>query len=692
MRIKGGHLQDALPLWRNPIAEKNGMVIAMLSLIIDNENNLVWADTEAQRLLGLPESGDKQGIIRVFGSLPLYHRIEQESFNYRWAGQLKVVLADGTRGNFHGRASWVTNERWVFNQIFFEGSLLDTGLSGAADSDAEEFAVQPAQLRKVYEISTSINSNLDFQSICVDVTMKAAELIGADRSLLYNVTDQNIGVFATWNMTEQQRNLFCMVDFKHGIIKNCLRHRSPVLVPAYSVHPDWIPEIYESLRFESFILYPLYAGQRLVGVLALFRREALRFGDRHLMLLQMISNQMAIAVLNAQTYSDMRNITNNLERELGLKASQLRVSELALIRKSNELAAVFDAITDALFVMDGNFVIREINQAGLGFAKVSNSIGLIGRSYCDVVGRRYNCGNCYLRQTLDFGLPQTVEIEVDDRVFTVTTYPVLDEEGRTNQVVCALRDVTIVRKKGAELIQSQKMQAVGTLAAGVAHEIRNPLGAISNYVYILEDQLLPQLVKNSASDTPEIRETISGIRRLVERCETVIRNLLDFSRDKAPNISTFFLRDVIDQILLLVGKTAQKKKVGIIVHGGNSVQVTSDTGAMQHILFNLVLNAIDAIESGGTVNLRYAADKDGFSIIVEDDGNGIEREHLDKIFNPFFTTKAPDRGTGLGLYLVYNEVKRLGGTITVESASGGPTKFTVHFMADGKGEEDNGKR
>lgn len=664
----------------------------MLSLIFDNENQLSWADQAAQEALGLPPAGDAGPLVRVFGINPLYQRIEQASFNYRWSGQLTVNMPDGSSMQLQGRASWVTNERWVFNQVLLEGELVPINAEWSASGESDQFALRSDQLRKVYEISTSINSNLDFQSICADVTRKAAELVGADRSLLYNVTEKEIGVFATWNMAERQRRLFSMVDFQHGIIKNCLRHRSPVLVPAYSSHPDWIPEIYQALDFESFILYPLYAGQRLVGVLALFQQKPLQFGDRHLMLLQMISNQMAIAVLNAQTYSDMRHITMNLERELGFKSSQLRISELALIRKSNELAAVFDAITDALFVVDGNFTILEVNQAGLAFASGEHLSQLIGRSYCDIVGRRYDCGLCYLRQTLDSSSPQTVEIESEDRVFTVTTYPVLDEEGRANQVVCSLRDVSIVRKKGAELIQSQKMQAVGILAAGVAHEIRNPLGAISNYVYILEDQLLPKAIVAEPEEKSEIRAVIGGIRRLVERSETVIRNLLDFSRDKAPNISGFLLRDVIDQILLLVGKTAQKKKVQIRVTGSEAVQVTSDSGAMQHILFNLVLNAIDAIEDGGTVEIRYSSSDSGFMVVVEDDGTGICREHMDKIFNPFFTTKGPDRGTGLGLYLVYNEVKRLGGTIAVESASGGPTRFTVRFEQAGKGERNDEKR
>jgi polar amino acid transport system substrate-binding protein len=141
-----------------------------------------------------------------------------------------------------------------------------------------------------------------------------------------------------------------------------------------------------------------------------------------------------------------------------------------------------------------------------------------------------------------------------------------------------------------------------------------------------------------------------------------------------------------------VGKTAQKKKVEIFVLGDPNATVTSDTGAMQHILFNLVLNAIDAIESGGVIEVRYSSDESGFWLVVEDNGSGIAREHMEKIFNPFFTTKAPDRGPGLGLYLVYNEVRRLGGTISVESVLGGPTKFTVQFLTGGKEDNDNGKR
>lgn len=645
-----------------------------LQFIINSSNQLIWLNEAARTALGYPAQEEPPGVRKIFGVAQPYQRIEKEAFNFRWTGQLPLFLSDGTGRVFTGRGKWVTNELCVFNQIFLAGRIPADSETIAEESHEEMPVLQTAELRKVYEISSSINSSLDFQSICADVTRKAAELVGADRSLLYNVTDQAVGVFSTWNMTAPQRALFSMVDFRHGIIKNCLKARSPVLVPAYSLHVDWIPEIYAALNFESFILFPLYAGERLVGVLALFKTEALYFGDRHLMLLQMISNQMAIAVLNAQTYSDMRSITINLERELGLKNSQLQISELALIRKSNELAAVFDALTDALFVMDSNFAILEVNQAGTVLVGEAGHSSLIGRIYCDVVGRHFDCRRCYLRQTLESGLPQSLDLDVEDRIFTVTTYPVLDEAGRVSQVVCALRDVTLVRRKGADLIQAQKMQAIGTLAAGVAHEIRNPLGAISNYVYLLEDRMTGEA---GEANREEVHDALRGIRRLINRSEAVIRNLLDFSREKAPLLSVFRMKDVVEQILLLVGKTAQKKKVVIRVAGDSDLQVKSDSGAMQHILFNLVINAIDAVNEAGDVEISYSRRGSGFLLSVSDSGSGIPVENIDKIFHPFFTTKGPDRGTGLGLYLVYNEVKRLGGNVSVESAPGGPTRFNV---------------
>ncbi len=523
--------------------------------------------------------------------------------------------------------------------------------------------------------------------------MKAAELIGADRSLLYSVNNMQIGVFATWNMTEDEKALFKLVDMEHGVIKNCLRNMAPVLVPVYSQHPDWIPEIFEALDFESFILYPLLAQKQLVGVLALFGVEPLKFDDKDLMLLQMISNQMAIAVLNAQVYSEIRSLNKHLEEEVCLKVHELRISELQLIRKNNELEAIFHSITDILVVVNDSMRILDINQAARSYFVIDDKKHILGRKYCEVFCHTKSCKNysvaaeccmkrgewcneCYLASSLVTGKPVVAETDIGNRVYTISVYPILDETDKVVKAVCLLRDITLTKRKSEELIQYQKMQAVGQLAAGVAHEIRNPLGAISNYVYILEDWLRELEADHVAVDA-DIKNTFGSIKKLVERSENVIRNLLDFSRSKSNEITTFTFCDVIDQILMLVNKTAQRNKILINIQGMQDMQVKTDCSALQHILFNLVVNAIDALPNGGEINIKYEIEDEFLVFRVSDNGIGMSHDEMEKIYNPFYTTKAPDRGTGLGLYVVYNLIEQLRGSIIVDSTPTVGTVFTV---------------
>ena len=117
----------------------------MLSLIFDNENQLIWSDKAAQDILGLPVAGDACQLMRVFGINSLYQQIEQSAFNYRWAGQLPVHLPDGRQMQLQGRASWVTNERWVFNQVLLEGNLLPADIEWKEHDDVDQFALRPDQ-------------------------------------------------------------------------------------------------------------------------------------------------------------------------------------------------------------------------------------------------------------------------------------------------------------------------------------------------------------------------------------------------------------------------------------------------------------------------------------------------------------------------------------------------------------------
>ena len=681
------------------LSHEVGAIITMITYemesivcVIDSEDCVVVANNKACHSFGITAGSGQEQLRSIFRVPSLYGLLAQQSLHYHWRGELEVDIPGGRR-IFRGKAKYISGYKCVYNQLLLIGDIFPAPNEEPIVHDAINFS--EGQFRKVYEIAATINSNLDFQSICHEITIKAAELVGADRSLLYSVEDAQIGVFASWNMSAAQVDLFRLVDMEHGVIKNCLRNMAPVLVPYYRDHPDWIPEIYEGLVFDSFILFPLLAQKQLVGVLALFGNRPMQFDDKTLMLLQMISNQMAIAVLNAQVYSEIRNLNKHLEEEVHLKGNQLRISELQLLRKSNEQEAIFNSITDILVVLDSSLRIIDINQTALHHYGMSDKKGILTRRFCDVschgkycreawnlhcqvANSHGDCDSCLLVGVFVSGKPNSIEIDINDRIYMTSMYPIFDEAGQVAKAVCLLKDVTLVKRRSGELVQSEKMQAVGQLAAGVAHEIRNPLGAISNYIYIVEDWFA-QIEGQGFAVEEDIKQAFTAIKKLVERSETVIRGLLDFSREKPNEISTFFVKDVLDQILILVGKTAQKKKVVLEVLGIAPLKIKSDSNALQHILFNLLINAIDALPDGGQVTIVYGLEGEQFSLKVIDNGQGIRKEDLGKIYNPFYTTKAPHKGTGLGLYIAYNLVQQLSGKITVDSTPGVQTVFTVRL-------------
>ena len=662
-------------------------------IILDQDNCILLANNYAKALYGITTLPvELEQLVNVFGGVDLYHSIAQLAFNYHWHGILPVNSAQGMEYKMSFRAKFVPDEKCVVHHLLLIGTVsCDPAVSIREEGNG---VIDQAQFRDLCEISMTINSNHDFQNICNEVTMRAAKLIGADRSLLYSVNDSHIGVFATWNMTDEEKNLFYLVDMEHGVIKNCLRNMAPVLVHCYSQHIDWIPEIYDALNFESFILYPLLAQKQLVGVLALFGTEPMKFNDQHIMLLQMISTPMAIALINAQMYSEIQRLNKHLEQEVSLKVNELRISELQLIRKNNELEAIFHSITDILIVVDEYMRIIEINEAAIIFYGFEDKRSLLGKKYCDKncaqkMCRLSECGihcvktefgscneHCYLKDTIQSGKPVMTEINVGKKVYMISVYPIFDEDMKAIKAVCFMRDTTFTKRKNEELIQHQKMLAIGQLAAGVAHEIRNPLGAISNYTYILEEWL-ERLQEQDVLIDADIHNAFTAIKKLVERSENVIRNLLDFSRINANEITTSRFDNIMEKILMLVGKTAQRNNVRILTIGAPDVTVRTDSNALQHILFNLVFNAIDALPDGGEIEVKVNQDSDWVIFQVSDNGSGIKQEDLEKVFNPFYTTKAPDRGTGLGLYVVYNLVQQLRGSISVESQLGIGTAFTV---------------
>jgi len=224
-----------------------------------------------------------------------------------------------------------------------------------------------------------------------------------------------------------------------------------------------------------------------------------------------------------------------------------------------------------------------------------------------------------------------------------------------------------------QLIQSEKMNALGQLSASVAHEINNPLAGVLVYA-----KLLSRKISAGTSDRTETLATLTKMEDAVNYCARIVRSLLDFARQTEPVLKPVAVSDILDQVMTLVGHQAQIKRIQVVRKETPPVPlVMADFSQIQQVFVNLVVNAIQATSEGGKLTITTSAEDGRVRINFEDTGVGIPPENMQKLFTPFFTTKTEVKGVGLGLSVSYGIVERHGGKIEVQSEVGKGSTFTV---------------
>jgi two-component system, NtrC family, sensor kinase len=221
------------------------------------------------------------------------------------------------------------------------------------------------------------------------------------------------------------------------------------------------------------------------------------------------------------------------------------------------------------------------------------------------------------------------------------------------------------------LVRAEKLASVGRLAAGIAHEVGNPLAAIANYAEVLRRRGVD----------PEI---VQALEREADRIDTIVRGLLDYARPSEA------ARDSIDLTALVAGAVELLRTQGLLraldvrEEADGAPSVRGDSAALEQVLVNLLLNAVDAAGTGGRIRVRTEVAPSGRArVIVADSGPGVPETDRARVFDPFFTTKPPGRGTGLGLAIVQRVVEDHGGTVVAERAPEGGAAFVVTLPAEG---------
>jgi two-component system sensor histidine kinase HydH len=219
-----------------------------------------------------------------------------------------------------------------------------------------------------------------------------------------------------------------------------------------------------------------------------------------------------------------------------------------------------------------------------------------------------------------------------------------------------------------QIKRADRLSAVGQLAAGLAHELRNPLGSIAGAADILERE---------PGSEERRREFLGIIRKESRRLDRLLTNLLDFARPRQPRIQAVSIHQIVNQVVALTSHTAQRQGIRIDVDAPPLAPLRGDPEQLQQVILNLTLNAIQAMPGGGRITLSARREGASFAIRVTDEGEGIPAENLDRIFDPFYTTK--ESGTGLGLAVAHQIVTQHGGRIEVARNPNRGVTFTVRL-------------
>lgn len=344
------------------------------------------------------------------------------------------------------------------------------------------------------------------------------------------------------------------------------------------------------------------------------------------------------------------------------------------------LQTVFDGITDGIQVIDRDFKITAVNKSMT--ALVGGGVAIGHFCYRSCGSGTVVCNGCPAVETFRSGQPASMIKQIPrtsgahngseiERILEISTFPLLDRGNRVLQVVEYIKDVTERILLAERLEHSRRLAVLGEMAARVAHEVRNPLNAITGAAHYL------------ASEYPHdatIQKFISLIQRQSDRVGQVASDILHAARPLRLNRTAVDLENVFDHVLAMFSDAVGLQDVKVLRNrGGGPAVILADEVQIEQAVINLIKNALEAMPQGGTLLVETTFDQASgqVSAVIEDSGSGIRPEEREKVFQAFFTTKA--QGTGLGLSIVEGVLKNHGGTIAIEQPEHQGVRIVVHF-------------
>jgi PAS domain S-box-containing protein len=372
---------------------------------------------------------------------------------------------------------------------------------------------------------------------------------------------------------------------------------------------------------------------------------------------------------------ELRKYTNDLENMVSERTSELANTTAFLnniLESSTEYAIVATDLNGT--ILNWNTGAKNIfgYEAGEVVGKAKVDI-FHGKNIRRGKGKRNPFGPPIDAQTnnVNSGTLEFVRKNGESFPADLTITHLRDAQGAEIGVLYVIKDITQRKMLERQLLQSEKMAGIGTLAAGIAHEIRNPLSIINTSTYLLGEEITEK--------TSGIGGLLDQIRGGIRRAESIINNLLDFSRPAIHELEFVDLKSLMEQILSLEGRALSTKNIELRSQVKNVPKIMANLDSLRRIFLNLLINAVQSMPRGGTLDIKTYQEDKKVTVEISDTGMGIAQNDLPRIFDPFFTTKEPGQGTGLGLAFVHSEIDRMGATIRVETRAKKGSTFIVQF-------------
>ena len=639
-------------------------------MLVDEERNELYTLVHSSREgelepISLPLDGDKGVTVAVVRSgESIYVPDVRKDPRYVRGSDFKALSELAVPLKIGDRVIGVLNVESSRLDAFTEADykLLSALASQAAIAleNARLFNELERRLREfslLRDLGLVVTSELELGKVLDIVTAQAAELVEAEGcwiNLLSSDGKKRIYMACYGPHADRLKDLERPVD--SGLQGWVISHGEPILSNEPLSDPRTAMDIAQAISLRNILIVPLKVKGRVIGCLSVVNKKGeLPFGEHDLHLLTIYAGQVATAIENARLFSQVE-------------------------RAKREWEETFDAILDGISIHDPDFRIVRVNQA------LADMLGLSPR---ELVGRRCyevfhqtdrpidGCPHARVLKTTAPASTEYNDLRQTGKIFHISASPLFDEEGRFIGSVHVMRDITEEKRLQEQLIQAEKLSALGQLIAGVAHELNNPLTAVVGFAQLLQ-----------AADVDEkIKADLKRIYQQAQRAVKIVDNLLDFARRRPPRREFVNVNEVIEQALAFRAYELRVHNIRVLTDLAPRLPWTlADFHQLQQVFLNIIINAEQAMSEAhgkGTLTVRSGVRvrKTGEQVIrveFQDDGPGIPPDILPRIFDPFFTTKI-GKGTGLGLSIAYGIISEHGGRIWAESELGKGATFIVEL-------------